>query len=58
MRTARVGSVLREVVVVVDTIPWDVQRDARGGTCESVHLGGVGDLLVRVARHALLGERP
>ncbi len=51
-----VGRVLGEVAVVVDAIPRDVQRDARRHAGEPVHLRRVGDLLVRVARHALLGE--
>ena len=45
-----------EVGVVVDLVPRDVERDRRGDAGEAMDLGGVGDLLVRVARHALLGE--
>ena len=45
-----------EVGVVVHPVPRDVQRDRRRDAGEAMDLGGVGDLLVRVARHALLGE--
>jgi hypothetical protein len=53
---ASLGSVRGEVGVVVDGVPWDVQRHTRRHAGEAVHGGGVVDLLVRVARHALLGE--
>ena len=54
--TPEVGGVAREVGVVVDPVPRDVQRDGRRDAREPMDLCGVGDLLVRVARHALLGE--
>ena len=53
---AEVGRVTRQVGVVVDAIPRDVERDARRDPGEAVDLCRVGDLLVRVARDALLGE--
>ena len=54
--TPRRGRVAREVGVVVDLVPRDVQRDGRRDAGVAVDLGGVGDLLVGVARDALLGE--
>ena len=56
MRTPRSAACLASSVVVVDPIPRDVQRHARRAPVNALHLGGVGDLLVRVARHARLGE--
>ena len=53
---ALVRGVAREVGVVVDPVPRDVERNGGRDTGEPVHLRGVGDLLVRIARHALLGE--
>jgi hypothetical protein len=48
--------VLGEQRVVVDLVPRDVQRHARRDAGVPVHLAGVGDLLERVARDALLRE--
>ena len=42
--------------VVVDLVPRDVQRDRRRDARVAVDLGGVGDLLVRIAGHARLRE--
>ena len=53
---AEIGGVPRETIEVVDPVPRDVQGDARRGAGVGVHLGGVGDLLVGVPRHARLGE--
>jgi hypothetical protein len=53
---ALVRGVPRQVRVVVNLVPRDVERHARRNPGEAVDLGGVGDLLVRVPRHALLGE--
>ena len=41
---------------VVDLVPRDVQRDARGEAGERVHLGSIGDLLERIARYPELSE--
>ena len=45
-----------QVGVVVDPVPRDVEGDGRRDAGEAMDLRRVGDLLVRVARHALLGE--
>src|SRR3954470_5920814 len=46
----------RERAEVVDLVPGDVQGDAGRDAGVLVDLRGVGDLLVRVARYARLGE--
>ena len=47
---SKVGSVLGELGVVVDPVPRDMEGDARCAARELVHLSGVGDLLIRMAR--------
>jgi hypothetical protein len=42
--------------IVVDLVPRDVKRDRRGEPGELVHLRGIGDLLLRSARHTEVGE--
>ncbi len=51
-----VVGVAAQLVEVVDAVPRDVQRHRRRPPGERVDLGGVGDLLVGVARHARRGE--
>ena len=41
---------------VLDAVPGDVERDRRRHAGMAVHLGCILELLVRVARHAGLGE--
>jgi hypothetical protein len=53
---AEVGGVRGELVVVVDQVPRDVQRDPRGDAGERVDLRGVLELLERVAGDAGLAE--
>ena len=53
---AEVGGVGGELAVVVDQVPRDVQRDPRRDAGVPVHLGGVLELLVRVAGDAGLAE--
>jgi len=53
---AEVGGVLGQRGVVLDGVPRDVQRHARRGRGEAVHLRGVGQLLERVPGHAWLRE--
>src|SRR3954453_18288305 len=53
---AEVGGVRGELAVVLDPVPRDVQRDPRGDAGELLHLGGVLELLERVAGHAGLAE--
>ncbi len=53
---AVVGGVLAQVGVRVDLVPRDVQRDRRGESGELMYLGGIRDLLERVARNAGLRE--
>ena len=48
----QVLGVRRELAVVVDLVPRDVQRHARRQPGELVHLRGVGDLLLDAARCA------
>ena len=55
-RDAAVRGVAGEVGVVVDLVPGDVERHRRRDPGEPVDLRRVGDLLVRIARDALLGE--
>ena len=45
-----------EMGEVIDPVPGDVQRNAGRNAGEGVHLGGVGNLLVRISRDATLGE--
>ena len=51
-----VGGVRGELVVVVDEVPRDVQRHPRRHAGVPVHLGGVLELLERVAGHSRLAE--
>jgi hypothetical protein len=55
-RDAVVVGVLLQVGVRVDLVPGDVQGDPRREGRVLVHLGGIRDLLERVARHARLAE--
>ena len=55
---AEVLGVAAQLVEVVDAVPRDVQRDRRRQPGEQVHLGGVGDLLERVARARRAGRTP
>lgn len=57
-RHAEVFGVTAQRRVVVDRVPRDVQRHGRGERRVAVHLGGVGDLLERVAGRAGSGEDP
>ncbi len=54
--TPRSSACAAQVVVRVDLVPRDVQRDARGERRHTVDLRGIRDLLVRVARRARRGE--
>ena len=47
---------LDQLAEVVDVVPRDVQRDAWRQSGQGVHLGGVGQLLERIAWNARLGE--
>ena len=51
-----VGGVLPQLAVVVDVIPRDVQRDLWRHARQEIDHRGVGDLLVRIARDAVLRE--
>ncbi len=53
---AGVGGVPREIGIVVDPVPRDVEGDAGGDAREGVDLGRVRDLLVRAPGHTLLGK--
>ena len=55
---AEVFGVAAEHAVVVDLVPRDVQRDARGERGHPVDLGGIRDLLERIARGAFGGPHP
>ena len=48
--------VLSQVFVVVNPVPWDVDRHRRGNAGEAIDLGCIVDLLIGVACHPGLGE--
>jgi hypothetical protein len=47
---AEVFGMAAEGAEVVDEVPRDVERDGRGQSRQTVHLGGIRDLLERIAR--------
>ena len=53
---ATLRGVARQGAVIVDLVPWDVERDRRRDAGVPMDLGRVGHLLVGIARHALLRE--